>query len=61
MATIKCKMCGSDNIQIDAGKTYGTCEMCDSVMTLPKVSGEQLENAPDADTQALYENEARKK
>ncbi len=40
MAIIKCKMCGGD-MEISADKTFGTCEYCGSVMTLPKVSDEQ--------------------
>ena len=40
MAIIKCKMCGGD-IEISADKTFGTCEFCGSVMTLPKVDDEQ--------------------
>ena len=43
MAVIKCKMCGG-NMQMDAEKTYGTCEYCDSVMTLPKAADEQKVN-----------------
>ena len=40
MPVIKCKMCGGD-IRLDEGKTFGTCEYCGSVMTLPRVSDEQ--------------------
>ena len=40
MAIIKCKMCGGD-IVLDEEKTFGTCEYCGSVMTLPKVSDDQ--------------------
>ena len=40
MAIIKCKMCGGD-IQLAEDKTFGTCEYCGSVMTLPRVSDEQ--------------------
>ena len=40
MAIIKCKMCGGD-IVLNEEKTFGTCEYCGSVMTLPKVSDEQ--------------------
>ncbi len=40
MAIIKCKMCGGD-MEISADKTFGTCEYCGSVMTLPKISDEQ--------------------
>ena len=40
MAIIKCKMCGGD-IQLAEDKTFGTCEYCGSVMTLPKISDEQ--------------------
>ncbi len=40
MPIIKCKMCGGD-IQLAEDKTFGTCEYCGSVMTLPKVSDEQ--------------------
>ena len=40
MPIIKCKMCGGD-IQLAEDKTFGTCEYCGSVMTLPRVSDEQ--------------------
>jgi hypothetical protein len=40
MAIIKCKMCGGD-IELDADKTFGTCEFCGSTMTFPKVDDEQ--------------------
>ena len=40
MAIIKCKMCGGD-IVLNEEKTFGTCEYCGSVMTLPKVSDDQ--------------------
>lgn len=40
MAIIKCKMCGGE-IELIADKTFGTCEFCGSVMTLPKVDDEQ--------------------
>ncbi len=40
MAIIKCKMCGGD-IELNEEKTFGTCEYCGSVMTLPKVSDDQ--------------------
>ena len=40
MAIIKCKMCGG-NIEISAGKTFGTCEYCGSTMTLPKTDDDQ--------------------
>ena len=40
MAIIKCKMCGGD-IQLAEDKTFGTCEYCGSVMTLPKISDDQ--------------------
>ncbi len=40
MAIIKCKMCGGD-MELSADKTFGTCEYCGSVMTLPKVSDDQ--------------------
>lgn len=41
MGIIKCKMCGGD-IQLSSDKTYGVCEYCGSVMTLPKVEEEQV-------------------
>ena len=40
MAIIKCKMCGGD-IELSADKTFGTCEYCGSVMTLPKIEDDQ--------------------
>ena len=40
MAILKCKMCGGD-IEVNDEKTFGTCEYCGSVMTLPKVSDDQ--------------------
>ncbi len=40
MAVIKCKMCGGD-MELSPDKTFGTCEYCGSVMTLPKVDDEQ--------------------
>lgn len=40
MTVINCKMCGG-NVELSADKTFGTCEFCGSVMTLPKVSDEQ--------------------
>ena len=40
MAILKCKMCGGD-IEVNEEKTFGTCEYCGSVMTLPKVSDDQ--------------------
>ena len=43
MAIIKCKMCGG-NIEVNADKTYGTCDSCGSTMTFPKVSDEQRAN-----------------
>ena len=43
MAILKCKMCGGD-IQINSDQTYGTCDSCGSVMTLPKASDERTAN-----------------
>ena len=40
MAIIKCKMCGGD-MELSPDKTFGTCDYCGSVMTLPKVDDEQ--------------------
>ena len=40
MAVIRCKMCGGD-IELSADKTFGTCEYCGSVMTLPKIDDDQ--------------------
>ena len=40
MAIIKCKMCGGD-IELSADMTFGTCNYCGSVMTLPKLDDEQ--------------------
>lgn len=40
MAVIKCKMCGGD-IELSPDKTFGTCEYCGSVMTLPKIDDDQ--------------------
>ncbi len=40
MAVIKCKMCGGD-MELSPDMTCGKCEYCGSVMTLPKVDGEQ--------------------
>ena len=40
MAIIKCKMCGGD-MELSPDKTFGTCEYCGSVMTLPKIDDEQ--------------------
>ena len=40
MTVIKCKMCGGD-MELSTDKTFGSCEYCGSVMTLPKVDGEQ--------------------
>ncbi|MBQ6951975.1 MAG: tetratricopeptide repeat protein, partial [Clostridia bacterium] len=40
---IKCKMCGGD-ILFQPGDTYGTCEFCGSVCTIPKVEDEQQAN-----------------
>ena len=40
MAIIKCKMCGGD-IELSPDKTFGTCDYCGSVMTLPKVDDDQ--------------------
>ncbi|MCL1794842.1 MAG: toll/interleukin-1 receptor domain-containing protein [Oscillospiraceae bacterium] len=43
MTIIKCKMCGGD-IQMNAEKTYGTCDHCGSTMTLPKIADERKAN-----------------
>ena len=40
MAVIKCKMCGGD-ITLNDEKTFGTCNYCGSVMTLPKLPDER--------------------
>ena len=40
MAIIKCKMCGGD-IELSQDKTYGVCDSCGSMMTLPKIDDEQ--------------------
>ncbi len=40
MAIIKCKMCGGD-MELSTDKTFGTCEYCGNVMTLPRISDEQ--------------------
>lgn len=40
MAIIKCKMCGGD-MELSTDKTFGTCECCGSVMTLPKLDTDQ--------------------
>lgn len=40
MAIIKCKICGGD-MELSPDKTFGTCEYCGSVMTLPRVDNEQ--------------------
>ncbi|MDO4492395.1 MAG: DUF6273 domain-containing protein [Clostridia bacterium] len=40
---IKCKMCGGD-IAFTPGDTYGTCEYCGSVSTIPKAEDEQQLN-----------------
>lgn len=42
MAILKCKMCGG-NIQT-TDNTYGTCDSCGSVMTLPRAVDEQIVN-----------------
>lgn len=43
MAVLKCKMCG-DDIIANEDRTYGQCESCGSVSTLPKIPDEQLAN-----------------
>jgi len=43
MTVFKCKMCGG-NIIAEEGMTYGTCDSCGSVMTLPKVADERIAN-----------------
>ena len=40
---IKCKMCGGD-ILFNPGDTYGRCDSCDSVCTIPKIDEEQKVN-----------------
>ena len=40
MAIIKCKMCGGD-IELSEDRTYGTCDSCGSIVTLPKIDDEQ--------------------
>ncbi len=42
MAVIKCKMCGGDIVVTDA--TYGACDSCGSLMTLPRASDERKAN-----------------
>ena len=37
---LKCKMCGGD-MELAADKTFGTCEYCGSMMTLPKVDNDE--------------------
>ncbi len=44
MTIIKCKMCGGD-MELSADLSCGKCEYCGSVMTLPKVDGEQTASA----------------
>ena len=39
----KCKICGGD-LQFTPGDTYGTCEYCGSVNTIPKGNDEQKLN-----------------
>lgn len=40
MPVIKCKMCGGD-IKLSDDRTFGSCEYCGSVMTLPKIDSDQ--------------------
>ena len=40
---IKCKMCGGD-IQFNLGDTFGQCEYCGSISTIPKADDEQKLN-----------------
>lgn len=40
MAILKCKMCGGD-IEINANKTFATCEYCGNTTTLPKIDDDQ--------------------
>lgn len=42
MAILKCKMCGGDIEVMD--KTYGTCDSCGSMMTLPKIEEDKKAN-----------------
>ena len=43
MAFIKCKICGGD-VEVQQGKTWGTCDYCGSRVTFPKDSTEQRVN-----------------
>ena len=43
MQLLKCKMCGGD-IEVSKDQTYGTCDSCGSVITLPKISDERRAN-----------------
>ncbi len=44
MTVIKCKMCGGD-MELSEDRSFGTCEYCGSVMTLPGVDDEQMVSA----------------
>ena len=43
MAFIKCKICGGD-VEVQQGKTWGTCDYCGSRVTFPKDTTEQRVN-----------------
>lgn len=43
MQLLKCKMCGGD-IEVGEEQTYGTCDSCGSVITLPKISDDRRAN-----------------
>lgn len=43
MQILKCKMCGGD-IAVTENQTYGACDSCGSVVTLPKISDERRAN-----------------
>lgn len=43
MQVLKCKMCGGD-IEVIENQTYGTCDSCGSIVTLPKISDERHAN-----------------
>jgi|GEM_PF-5874116 len=42
MAKIQCKMCGGE-LTLPEGVQSGTCEYCGSLVTFPKISGDQME------------------
>lgn len=43
VAVLKCRMCGGDIVAGD-GQTYGACDSCGSVVTLPRVDDQRMEN-----------------